>query len=68
MKVLFTPAHVSENFFMQAKGVDPDRMLHSTLSDLGLHCYLRPIYPNTEGKYGSISHKNLLLTCYHQDI
>ena len=27
--------------------VDPDQMLHSAASDLGLHCLQRPICPNT---------------------
>ena len=26
---------------------DPDQMLHSVASDLGLHCLLRPVYQNT---------------------
>ena len=27
--------------------VDPDQMPHSAASDLGLHCLLRPVCPNT---------------------
>ena len=27
--------------------VDPDKMPHSVVSDLGLHCLQRPICPNT---------------------
>ena len=29
--------------------VDPDQMLHSVASDLGLHCFLRPVCPNYLG-------------------
>ena len=35
-----------------ANSVDPDLMLHSAASDLGLHCLQRPICPNTKGYYG----------------
>ena len=31
-----------------ANSADPDQMLHSAASDLGLHCLLRPIY-GTQG-------------------
>ena len=30
-----------------ANSVDPDQMLHSAVSDLGLLCLQRPICPNT---------------------
>ena len=30
-----------------ANSVDPDQMLHSAASDLGLHCLQRPNCPNT---------------------
>ena len=26
---------------------DPDQVLYSVASDLGLHCFLRPVYPST---------------------
>ena len=29
------------------KSVDTDQMPHSVASDLGLHCLLRPVCPNT---------------------
>ena len=29
-----------------ANSVDPDEMLHSAASHLGLHCLLRPVGPN----------------------
>ena len=35
--------------------VDPDQMLHSGVSDLGLHCLQRPICPNTLGYHGMCS-------------
>ena len=28
---------------LMANSVDPDQMLHSAASDLGLHCLLRPV-------------------------
>ena len=36
-----------------ANSVDPDQMPHSVASDLGLHCLLRPVCPNTKDKYNS---------------
>ena len=36
-----------------ANSVDPDETLHSAASHLGLHCLLRPVCPNTYGKYGN---------------
>ena len=33
-----------------ANSVDPDQMLHSAASDLGLHCLLGPIFLNALGK------------------
>ena len=30
-----------------ANSADPDQMLHSAATDLGLHCLQRPVYPNT---------------------
>ena len=30
---------------------DPDEMPHSVASHLDLHCLLRPVCPNTYGKY-----------------
>ena len=35
-----------------ANGVDADEMPHSVASHLGLHYLLRPVCPNTYGKYG----------------
>ena len=34
-----------------ANSVDPDQMLHSAASDLGLHCLQMPLCPNTYGYY-----------------
>ena len=36
-----------------ANSLEPDEMPHSLESDLGLHCLLRPVRPNTFGKYSS---------------
>ena len=33
--------------------VDLDQMQHSAASDLGLHCLLRPVCPNTKCYYGT---------------
>ena len=41
-----------------ANSVDPDEMLRSAGSHLGLNCLLRPVCPNTYGKYG-IYHMSL---------
>ena len=35
---------------MCLNSVDPDEMLHSVASHLGLHYLLRPVFPNTYGK------------------
>ena len=35
-----------------ANSVDPDQMPHNVASDLGLHCLLRPVCPNTKEYYG----------------
>ena len=36
-----------------ANSVDPDETPHSAASHLGLLCLLRPVCPNTYGKYGN---------------
>ena len=36
-----------------ANSVDPDETLRSVASHLGLYCLLRPVCPNTYGKYGT---------------
>ena len=36
-----------------ANSVDPDEMPHSAASHLGLYCLLKPVCPNTYGKYGN---------------
>ena len=36
-----------------ANSVEPDEMPHFLESDLGLHCLIRPVRPNTFGKYSS---------------
>ena len=35
-----------------ANSVDPDQIPHSVVSDLGLHCLLRPVCWNTWCYYG----------------
>ena len=37
-----------------ANSVDPYETLRSAVSHLGLYCLLRPVCPNTYGKYGNI--------------
>ena len=34
-----------------ANSVDPDQTPRSAASALGLHCLLRPVFPNTQSKY-----------------
>ena len=41
-----------------ANSVDPDETPRSAASHLGLNCLLRPVCPNTYGKYGTL--------CYDQ--
>ena len=36
-----------------ANSVDPDETPHSAASHLGLNCLLRPVCPNTYGRYGN---------------
>ena len=38
-----------------ANSADPDQTSCSAASDLGLHWLLRPVYPNTQSKYGKVS-------------
>ena len=38
--------------WMCGKSVDADQTARSTVSNLGLHCLHRHVYPNTKGKYG----------------
>ena len=38
-----------------ANSVDPDETPRSAASHLGLYCLLRPVCPNTYGKYGNIN-------------
>ena len=39
---------------MRDKQCRPDQMLHSVVSDLDLHCLLRPVCPNIKGYYGNL--------------
>ena len=45
-----------------ANSVDPDETPRSEASHLGLNCLLRPVCPNTYGKYGRINY----LTCSYK--
>ena len=38
-----------------ANSADSDETPHSAASHLGLHCLLRPVCPNSYGKYGTSS-------------
>ena len=48
-----------------ANSVDPDQMPHFAASDLGQHCLLRPVCPNTKVYLGNkstnlqVAHKSL---------
>ena len=45
-----------------ANSIDPDETPRSVVSHLGLHCLLRHVCPNTNGKYGrSLSGKESAL-------
>ena len=42
-----------------ANSVDPDQMMHSAASDLGVRCLLRPVSQNTLGNYGKLIVKTI---------
>ena len=44
-----------------ANSVDPDETPRSAASHLGLNCLLRPVCPNTYGKYGSYMHRFIVM-------
>ena len=48
-----------------ANSVDPDETSRSAASHLGLYCLLKPVCPNTYGKYG-ILNLNLLFQAISQ--
>ena len=51
-----------------ANGVDPDETPRSAVSHLGLNCLLRPVCPNTYGKYGIYCfHGNFRNHCLQMD-
>ena len=37
-----------------SNSVAHDQASHSVATDLDLHCLLRPVCPNTQGKYGPV--------------
>ena len=42
-----------------ANSVDPDETPHSAASHLGLNCLLRPVCPNTYGKYSILKSEQI---------
>ena len=50
-----------------ANSVDPDEMPHYVASHLGLHNLLRPVCPNTYGKYGIYSNIPPVATAYSKE-
>ena len=46
-----------------ANSVDPDETPHSAASHLGLQCLLKPVSPNTYGKYSKVC--DTLYQCLH---
>ena len=50
-----------------ANSVDPDETPCSAASHLGLYCLLRPVCPNTYGKYGNIHlvDRSIASKCYN---
>ena len=51
-----------------ANSVDPDETPRSAASHLGLNCLLRPVCPNTYGKYGNLNRilcKNTTIIIYY---
>ena len=40
-----------------ANSVDPDQTPRSVASDLGLHCFLSPVFLNTQNKYANLIKK-----------
>ena len=47
LKSIPLPFDVCKILLDEWQTVDPDQMLHSAASDLGLHCLFRPVCPNT---------------------
>ena len=48
-----------------ANSVDPDEMLHSAASHLGLHCLLRPVCLKTIGNYCNLNFPTLSYLKYN---
>ena len=46
-----------------ANSADPDETPRSAASHLGLHCLLRPVCPNTWGKYGILNFEKVHFFC-----
>ena len=48
-----------------ANSVDPDETPRSAASHLGLYCLLKPVCPNTYGKYGMHFHEEMIKKFSH---
>ena len=53
LKILFNCILLPMNVWV-ANSVDPDQTPRSAASDLGLHCLLKPVSPNTQSRYGNL--------------
>ena len=53
---------MSDNCWMSGRQADPDEIPSSAVSHLGLHCLLRPVCPNTYGKYDTL-YLNMSVYC-----
>ena len=54
-KSISLPMNVSKTAGWVSNSVDLDQTPRSAAPDLGLHCLLRPVYPNNESKYGNLT-------------
>ena len=52
--LLHVPVNVGKIAWWVANSVDSDQTPHSAASDLGLHCLLRHVSPNTYSKYDNM--------------
>ena len=57
-QVHLLPVNVCKIAGRVANSVDSDQTPRSAASDLGLHCLLRPVFPNTSCKYGNLIKSN----------
>ena len=59
-KTMLLPVNVSKSAGCVTNSGDPDQTPRSAASDQGLHCLLRPVFPNTYSKYGNFIKSNPL--------